>query len=312
MRWIAALLLVAGCGVQGPPRQCPSPLRAPARSQVTPVLVPTTNQVYVLGGQSATGPLDELWRWSFGSCGGWERLTLASSPGPRAGYAAAFDDSRHRIVYIGGGGTNDVWALDTDRLTFTKLAPTGTPPVAAVDELAAYDAMHDRIIYAGVESWTLDFSGSEQGQWIFADPFTVQPPAASTVDPTRSLFLVLDAVGLHGYSLLTSTWRDLTVHGDVPPAGARLVWDSAGKQLIAVADGTFIGALDANGNSATFTAMATTGDPPARTGFALAISGDQLWLFGGVTAAGCPLDDVWTLDLSSGAWSNVWPATTCQ
>lgn len=318
---VAAVALVAAasaCTKTGP-QMCPSLERPSARSAVDAVLVADTNQIYALGGQGAELPIDELWRYSFGACGGWTRLVLASSPGPRANYAAAFDDMRSRILYIGGasagpdggGPINDVWALDTNRLTFTRLATVGNPPPVAAAEVAAYDAMHDRVVYAGIETYTLEFGGSDQGQWVFTDATSLRAPASGVLDPVRSLLLVLDPGGLHGFSLLTSTWHDLAVAGDVPQPGAELAWDARGGQLVAVADGVTIGELDANGSAVGFTALATTNAPPPRRSFALAISGAQLWLSGGVTAAGCTLDDLWTLDLDSAAWTNVWPATTC-
>jgi len=312
---LVAALALAACTKTGP-QACPSLERPSARSQVDAVLVPDTNQIYALGGAGPQLPLDELWRYSFGACGGWTRLVLPSSPGARANYAATLDSMRSRIIYLGGGGspTNDVWALDTNRLTFTKLAAVGTPPVQAASEVAAYDVQHDRVVYAGIETYALEFGGSEQGQWVFVDGTSLQAPAYGVLDPTRALMLVLDVAGLHGFSFLLSTWRDLTMSGDVPPAGAELLWDDAAAQLLAVAsDGSvYRGSLDANGSSAVFTAVSTTNAPPPRRAFAVAVSGTTLWLSGGLTPSGCTLDDLWTLDLDSLAWTNVWPATTCM
>src|SRR4051812_40590801 len=95
-----ACALAVACTKTGP-QECPSLQHPSARSEVTAVLVPATNQIYALGGQGAQLPLDELWRYSFGACGGWTRLVLPSSPGPRANYAAALDTKRSRILYIG-------------------------------------------------------------------------------------------------------------------------------------------------------------------------------------------------------------------
>ena len=311
----AAALALAACTKTGP-QQCPSLERPSARSQVDAVLDPSTNQIYALGGLGPQLPFDELWRYSFGACGGWTRLALASSPGPRANYAAALDTMRSRIVYIGGSQTssNDVWALDTTRLTFTKLAAVGTPPVTAASEVAAYDAMHDRIVFAGIETFTLELGGSDQGQWVFADPTSLLAPASGAVDPTRSLLVAYDKNGLHGFSLLTSTWHDIAIAATgAPPLPAELVWYDGGQSLVAVAaDSVSTIAFDATATTATFTPLATTNAPPPRTAFAVAISGTLLWLSGGVTAAGCALDDLWTLDLGSAAWTNVWPATTCM
>ena len=109
--WLA--LLVAGCTVNGGPIDCPSKQRAPARSGAEAVLVPATNQIYVGG--------NDYWRWSFGACGGWLPLHPSSLP-PADSYTPALDDKRDRIVYIG----KQVWALDTNKLTFNKLVTVGS------------------------------------------------------------------------------------------------------------------------------------------------------------------------------------------
>lgn len=311
MRSLLPLLLVVGCTVDGGPIDCPSKQRASGRSATEAVLVPATNQIYVLGGKSGGTALDDLWRWSFGSCGGWNRLTTASSPGARADYAAAFDDRRSRIVYVGGAKSNDVWALDTDKLTFSNLVAVGSAPAFIAGQVAAYDDMHDRVIVAGVGTWSIDFGTSDQGLWTSIDKRTVQAPASAVVDPTRATMLVFDPGGLRAFSFLTATWSDVRMQGDIPTAGAKLLWDGVGKQLIAVDVKVATGVLDALATSAVFTTLPTTNDPPLRADPAVAVSGELLWLFGGVDGNGCALDDVWQLDLSTGAWQNVWPATTC-
>ena len=310
----AALAAASGACTKTGPGQCPSLDRPSARSQVNAVLDPVTNQVYALGGLGPSFALDELWRYSFNGCRGWSRLVLASSPGARAGYAAALDTMRRRIVYIGGDMHNDVWALDLDRLTFTKLAAVGNPPPVAASEFAAYDAMHDRIVYTGIETYTLEFGGSDQGQWVFFDATSLTPPASAVVDPTRSMLVAYDADKLRGFSFLRSQWQDIAIGGagGAPPGGTPLVWDDLNLRILAVGDGLATLALDANATTATFTPIPTTDAPPARSDFAVAMSGQLLWLFGGVTAPTCALDDLWTLDTTTDAWTNVWPATTCQ
>jgi hypothetical protein len=316
MRHVVVLLLALtsfACTKTGP-QVCPSQARPSARSQLTAVLVPATNQIYALGGQGDRTPIDDLWRWSFGSCGGWQQLDVApmTSPGARANYAATYDDSRHRILYVGGASANDVWSFDTEKLAFAKLVTVGTPPILATAEVAGYDAMHDRVVYAGIETYTLDFAGSDQGQWNVASGTSLQSPAFATVDPTRQMMVARDGTGLHGFHFLTSTWQAIAMTGDVPPVGAELAWDDFDKALLAVADRVYVGTLDANGTSAAFTALnGTTNDPPSRIYFALAVSGNTLWLAGGLDGAGCTLDDLWTLDLQSRVWTNVWPATAC-
>jgi hypothetical protein len=97
----------------------------------------------------------------------------------------------------------------------------------------------------------------------------------------------------------------------VPPATARLGWDASRKLLVAVGgDGVRLGEFDGNATTATFVRLPTTGDPPPRDGAAVTITGDTLWMFGGSDGT-CLWDDVWQLDLNSGAWRVVEPATSC-
>ncbi|HXU70916.1 MAG TPA: kelch repeat-containing protein [Polyangia bacterium] len=301
-------LAVTGCPKTGP-GQCPSPLRPSARSEMTPVFVPTTNQIYLYGGQGSNLPLDDLWRYSLSACTGWTQLVLPTNPGPLTSYAATYDTMRDRIIYV---TTNGTWALDTDHLTFTKLSTVGSQPGTNGSSVAIYDAEHDRVVYAGIGTSSLDFGMSDQGNWTFLASTSLEPGASGVLDPTRNMLVVLDTAGLHGFSFLTNTWQDIAQGGTPPSAtGAELAWDDGVKSVVAVADGVWTGTIDANASTIMWSKLPTTGDPPPRTAFGLTVSGDELWLSGGRDANGCILDDLWTFDLRSLAWSNVWPSTTC-
>lgn len=314
MRWLALALatLTAACtGHGGPPPVCPSPLHPSARSDMTAVLVPDTDRVYLYGGRDANGPRGDLWLLTFGACGGWFELSPPSSPGPLAGYAAAYDSMRHRIVYIGGAGTNDVWSLDTDHLTFTKLATVGTPPVPTNAAVAAYDDMHDRIVWVGVETYELDFASSDQGQWRAVAGNSLTPPGSGTVDATRETLFLLDAKGLHAFPFLTSTWHD--VGGTVPPAGAQLAWDALFNLLLAVGSVVDDVTLDGNATTASFVPISdpANGPPGPRTGFTTVGGGDALFFFGG-TNGSCFFDDEWYFGFMDHAWLDQHAATSCQ
>lgn len=290
------LVLAAGCAYRSP-LPCPSPLHPPAMSGVTPLLVADTNQIYLYGGA-------QLWRRSFGACGGWQNLTPPSTPTLGTIYAAAFDDKRHRIIYVAG----DVWSLDTNALTFTKLLTVGAPPLGN-SGVAAYDAMHDRLVFVGTFTYSLDFSVSDQGAWTELGASPVLAPATGAIDPTRATLLALDGAGLHAFAFPTSGWHDVAVTGALP-AGARLTWDATRRRMLAVGNGTFVAQLDALATSGSFAQLATTNDPPARTGFGALADGDFVWLYGGTTS--CALDDEWQLDLGRNAWTNLHPATSCN
>ena len=308
---VAVLALAAGCGKQGT-GQCPSQQRPSARKSMTPVFVSTTNQIYLYGGQGSNFALGDLWRYSLSACMGWNELSPSPmpSPGQLASYAAAFDSMRDRIIYVAPGAT---WTLDTDSLTFSQLTTVGSQPGTNGSSVAVYDAEHDRVVVAGVGTVSLDFSMSDQGNWTFLSSSSLGPGASGVLDPTRSLLLALDNAGLHGFSLLTNTWQDILQGGTPPPStGAQLAFDAGVNSVVAIADSAWSGTLDANATTMTWAKLPTTGDPPPRTQFGLAVSGDELWLSGGADANNCILDDLWTFDLRANAWTNVWPATTCQ
>src|SRR6185503_8718981 len=111
---LVLVLMVAGCGSNkagspdgGDGGACmSSALRPSARKDIEAVLVPSTKQILIYGGDEAPFDpnamaqpkqfVDELWRFDLG-CKTWEQLT-ANAPGPRAGYAAALDTKRNRMV----------------------------------------------------------------------------------------------------------------------------------------------------------------------------------------------------------------------
>jgi hypothetical protein len=170
----------------------PSALRPSGRKDVDGVLVPDAKKLLLYGGDeapfdptAATQPrqlVDETWRLDL-ACGTWERLPAVGA-GARAGYAAAFDAKRNRMIIVGGqlGTTadpplvNDVWALDLTALTWSELHPTGTPPSPRVSHRAVFDDARDRmLVFGGTRSrlsgpalgelMELSFAASADGAW---------------------------------------------------------------------------------------------------------------------------------------------------
>ncbi len=89
---------------------------------------------------ACTTPLDP-------SAPAWNRLESAG-PSARWGHAAVYDDARHRMLVFGGqsadGELADLWSLDLDRETWTKLSPSGPAPAARVNPSAVVDPSRDR------------------------------------------------------------------------------------------------------------------------------------------------------------------------
>src|SRR5262249_3589964 len=128
-----------------------------------------TNQLAVLG---------------FAGSPSW--ITLSPTgvpPSPRTGHGAVFDPVRGRMLVVdgyGGSDFQDVWSLDLNLQTWTKLQPTGTAPSARDGHVLVYDSTRDRLLLFGGTSggnylndtWALSLSGT---------------PAWSQVTPTGTL-----------------------------------------------------------------------------------------------------------------------------
>jgi hypothetical protein len=285
--------------------------------------------IYVFGGDtSATAAANDTWRFIFdGACPSWVQLPAPTDAPPmQAPYGSALDDMRDRILYQFG---SVVWALDPDSATWTKLATVGNviPPTSGA---AFYDGNADRLLVFGNASAELDFAGSDQGVW---QTIPATAPAAdsfaATIDPTRAIVVVFGGNDFSGhpqaelarFDLVADTWSTIAQSGDVPSArtGAVLAYDANDKLLLLFGGSDAAGAkndlyslqLDGNGVNGKWTRISRPGtQPPARSGHAMTVDGDQLWLFGGSGACGF-LDDLWTLPLDGGSWTNVEPQSAC-
>ena len=237
---VFAAALAAGCTVHGPDT-C-GQIRPSARTGTVAVLVPTTNQVYLYGGQTAQS-LDaaDLWRYDFvGGCanGGWTQLHLETMPRDIGAYAAAFDSKRNRILYL-SFDSQTVWALDSDGLKWSQLRPTGALTAASADAGAVYDEEHDRLL---VGSRQLRFGASDDGEWsalpLQANMKLPVIGPASAVDPVRRAVYSLDDQGvLTVYTFLTDTQQPVALAGDAfgTVVGARMGWDSQAKRMVVFA-----------------------------------------------------------------------------
>lgn len=281
---IFSLLFIGGCGANtaaghsgGDGGACmSSALRPSARKDVDAVLVPATRQILVYGGDQAPFDpnamaqpkqlVDELWRYDLG-CKTWEQLS-ANAPGPRAGYAAAFDSKRNRMVLVGGlagtgsapAHTSDVWALDVTTLMWTQLQPSGTAPSARVGHRVIYDAGRDRLILVGGDTaaifgngivgdvWELDFAGSADGAWkqLSASNAAGVPSArrdvSLAIDTTHQIAVMFGGAfsfdtytdEVWTFDLASSTWKQAQPVGGLPSArfGAKMAFDDTTGQMV--------------------------------------------------------------------------------
>ncbi len=114
-----------------------------------------------------------------------------SRPASRADHSAVVDGARDRFILFGGlqddgsGGlySNETWSLNlTGTATWTRLAPTGTPPPGRSGQATILDVAGDRmVIFGGTDDsqvfddvWALSLAGP---QWTSISPSGTPPPA---------------------------------------------------------------------------------------------------------------------------------------
>ncbi|MCB9614731.1 MAG: hypothetical protein H6722_20015 [Sandaracinus sp.] len=280
------------CGVPGePPR---------TRGEHMTILDAARDRLVVFGGNvavpimcnPATEIVDELWTYDLG-CESWSRVEGAAGPGFRSRGGFVVDTMRDRALLFGGRDrrtssgayTNfdDLWALDLETLSWSQITATGAAPSARSNPAVAYDAARDRMIVYGGNTSTSGLS----------------PTGA---DDTFAL------------DLATNTWSEIA--GDGPsPRYAHAYAQTATRFYVFGGTASFDGFLnDAwffDFASDTWTRIVPSGTPPTlRFGAVLFVNedvaGDRLVVATGhdLTAIG-NLNDMWQLDVATGAWTEL-------
>jgi len=181
---------------------------------------------------------------------------VSSTQNNRVNFALARDETRNRLILIGGRMSNgstlysSVMAFNVNSGVWAYPTPTGSiPPV--VDGRAVYDLPNDRIVFFDPGSgltWELPFSISPLSPpWT---PITTANPgpsghtgAMAVRDPVRNRLLVVGGESLASGSLDelwalslggTPDWSMTALGGTAPPARADgvLVYDSIRDRLV--------------------------------------------------------------------------------
>lgn len=117
------------------------PVAGPSARTTTMAYDPL-RRVTVLFGGRASGFLDDTWEYDGAT---WQQRTLATAPEARGNHAMVFDETRGKIVLVGGfDGTtffDDTWTYDG---AWTKLAVTG--PTTRVRPAIAFDPDRQKVV----------------------------------------------------------------------------------------------------------------------------------------------------------------------
>ena len=168
---------------------------------------PRARAVMVEGTGPFTLALNDVWAFALGASPGWSRI-LPTGAGPvRRDACGALDSLNSRILLFGGHDgqheQNDVWALSlAGTPAWTKLSPTGTPPLPRHSATAVVDPVRNRMLVLGGldstgmplgEIWALSLAGG--GAWsrlTWAGEPLVNPAAlAAAFDRPRDRVLLV-------------------------------------------------------------------------------------------------------------------------
>jgi hypothetical protein len=194
-------------GLGGTPAWTPlAPIGTPPNVRQSPEVVYDTNsgRLIIYGGnQNACQPYNSGDVWVLANANGlggtptWTQLApIGPAPAPRVGHAMVYDSPNDRLIVFAGvtetSLTNDVWVLSHatglgGTPVWTRLTPSGSPPLPRAGHSATYDAVNNRL---------LTFGGNVQGG-----------------GPTNEVWMLTGANGLGG----ASEWVRLSPGGSLPP-----------------------------------------------------------------------------------------------
>ena len=268
-----------------------------SRGEHGAVLDVDRNRILVFGGNLAfpveCRPMiditDELWAFDL-ACQSWTQLTSTGGPGLRArhGMVPAADGASAYLfggrVQGGGGYINfaDVWQLDFATLEWTEVATTGEAPTPRSHPAIAHDAARDRLVVFGGNTSTdpLVITGTDDTWALDLGTGAWSRIAEATAPPARYA---------HGFAHRGDTFY---VFGGSPDF-----------------DGPFrndVWALDLTADSWSAVAGGGPDSPIGRFGSGLFATDTQLVMVAGHDSAALGnVNDIWTVDLATGTWTEV-------
>ncbi len=277
-------------------------------------------RMIVFGGRTragGTGPYTnfaDVWAFDFATDTWSEITTSGTGPSPRNTAVALYDAARDRLIVHGGntstdGATytpaGDTFALDLATGTWSEITSAPAPDARLLH--SGVIAGDELVIYGGTSSFFGPFFADAWALDLATDTWRVVHDGSGAA-PSARFGGELFADEERGRAILTMG------HDFGPPTGPgnmNDVWalDLAGGAWTMLQPGDELTNPDAG--FCDFPPDFTTpqeGAPERRYAFVHVQSGGEAFVFGGKTDCG-NINDVWSLALSDGAWTQLRPAT---
>ncbi|MCX5976760.1 MAG: hypothetical protein NTV33_08050, partial [Coprothermobacterota bacterium] len=273
---------IAPSGGSGPTWVNRNPASPPMARKDHAVAYDSQNgKVILFGGWNGSAIIVDTRAYDFAS-NTWINRSSWSEPPARYNNAMAYDSQNGKVILFGGSGSegdlNDTWAYDYAADTWTNRNPVSSPP-ARSNHAMAYDSQNGKVIlFGGVSSkflydtWAYDYAANT---WTNRSPAS-SPPArfshAMAYDSQNGKVILF---GGDGSSFLNDTWA----------------YDYAAN---------------------TWTNRSPVSSPPARYSHAMAYDSQngKVILFGGDDSSFVRLNDTWTYEYASNAWTNRSPISS--
>ncbi|MBT8493343.1 MAG: hypothetical protein KJO07_09830 [Deltaproteobacteria bacterium] len=286
-----------------------------ARGRYAAALDPAGSRMLLFGGRfraAGTGGAytlyDDLWAFDFGARTWTELDAGGSGPSPRIFATSVYDPGADKLYLFGGSTSTDGAFLDpSDEVwsysggTWTLETTAGTAPSSRVFHAYTYDPQRNRLVVFGGQVG--DFVSPSLGDLYALDLSTMTWSQLDSGTGPSGRFL-----GMLTYDSDQDLYLMMGGHAD--PGVANDVWafsPTAGAWAQLASGDSFTGeALGCLGNPREIPIGYVNEDlnvPERRQAGVLAYHDGRMLVFGGESDCSDHLDDVWSLDTSTGTWT---------
>jgi hypothetical protein len=265
--------------------------------------------------------------------GTWSQLMpVGGPPSPRDQHTAIYDPVRDRmVVYGGGAGAGEVWALTlTGTPQWTQLMPSGPSPAPRWAHTAIYDPVRDRVVVFGGmgpgpmnDVWALSLGAPPQWTQILPTgaPPTPRYEHSAIYDPVRDRMIVFggSSGGNDVWTLSlggSPQWTQLFPAGGTPSPrmSHTAIYDPVRDRMLIFAGISFVNDVWSLslGGAPQWLQLTPSGTPPNAREDHTAIYDpvrDRMVVFGGKDYLSVQQNDVWDLSLAaSPQWTQLAPS----